>query len=250
MGGESRRISFAEPQRPQGRRYYIPTKGPSLASGFPYIKKLNRWGVMEAEWSDFSDAVVLAANIPGPKWAWFYRKNEVIKRIGRDLRYESDFKTVLKRWNRHFKRKGFQAYLELPQGKHDPPRKEHVNTADPDDSSDDEEEIVKKVEKKYPNRFRMIVSSNVEKGSSVYSRTSSLTRSITGEGANMQAKAAQKAHEKATEHAAEQEDQEDDDGGNNTSAQQNGKVELTNGDEQEVERGRQAGGDAATGVGG
>lgn len=203
---DGRRISFAEPQRPQARRLYIATKTASLASGFPYTKKLLKYGVMQSEWEAFSEEVVEAANVPPPIWAWFMHRKEVMRKIKKELQYEGDFKRVLRKWNKHFKVKGFQAWLELPIAKGEPIRSQ---SADPEDSSDEDKEKAKRDEKKNSKRFRMVVSSNVEKGSSVYSRTSSLTRSVSGEGFNMSQKAAQKAHEKATEHAAQQDEDED-----------------------------------------
>lgn len=210
VGGESRRISFAEPARPAVRRLYIPTKTASLASGFGYDPKLQKYGVLEGEWAEFSDEVVDAANVPTPSWAWFMHKKEVTKRIKRELQYEGDFKRVLRKWNKHFKRKGFQAWLELPVAKGDPPRSQSV---EPGDSSDEEEvKKAKQDEKKYAKRFRMVVSSNVEKGSSVYSRTSSLTRSVSREAVPSgvaQEMAAQKAHKAATAHSQDVQDDHD-----------------------------------------
>ena len=161
--------------------------------------------MLESEWEQFSDEIVEAANVPTPSWAWFLHKKDVIKRLKRELQYESDIKRVLRTWNKHFKRKGFQVWLELPVAKGEPIRSQ---SADQGNSSDEDVVQTKKDEKRNAKKFRVIVSSSVEKGSSVYSRTSSLTRSVSREGLTgnqQQHRAAQKAHEKATEHAAEQE---------------------------------------------
>lgn len=175
-----------------------------MATGFGFDPKLKKFGVLEGEWAQFSEEVVEAANVPTPTWAWFMHRKDFTKRIKRELQYEGDFKRVLRTWNKHFKRKGFQAWLELPVGKGETDRSQSA------DQEDSDEEIAiqsKKDAKKNSKKFRIVVSSSVEKGSSVYSRTSSLTRSISREGVvgNPQHRAAQKAHEKATEHAAEQE---------------------------------------------
>jgi len=160
--------------------------------------------VTEGEWAEFSDEVVEMANVPTPTWMWFMHKKDVTRRVKKELQYEGPFKRMLRKWNKHFKRKGFQAWLELPVQKGEPIRSQ---SADQGDSDNEDAVQTKKDEKRMAKRFRMVVSSNVEKGSSVYSRTSSLTRSISREGvagSNPQHRAAQKAHEKATEHAAEQ----------------------------------------------
>lgn len=215
MGGESRRISFAEPARPAVRRLYIPTKTASLASGFGYDPKLQKYGVLEAEWAEFSDEVVDAANVPTPTWAWFMHKKDVMHRVKRELQYEGDFKRVLRKWNKHFKRKGFQAWLELPVAKGEPVRSQSAEP--PAGSSDEDEKKSKRDIKKHSKRFRMVVSSNVEKGSSVYSRTSSLTRSVSREAAvfagqgNAQEQAAQKAHANATQHEQDVQDHHEED---------------------------------------
>lgn len=175
-----------------------------MASGFAFDPKLKKFGVLEGEWAQFSEEVVEAANVPTPTWAWFMHKKEVTKRLKRELQYEGDFKRVLRTWNKHFKRKGFQAWLELPVQKGETDRSQ---SADQEDSDEETAIQSKKDAKKNAKKFRIVVSSSVEKGSSVYSRTSSLTRSVSREGVvgNPQHRAAQKAHAKATEHAAEQE---------------------------------------------
>ena len=167
--------------------------------------------MLEAEWAEFSDEVVDAANVPTPSWAWFMHKKDVMRKIKKELQYEGDFRRVLRKWNKHFKRKGFQAWLELPIAKGEPVRSQSAEP--PADSSDEElEKKSAKDIKKNSKRFRMVVSSSVEKGSSVYSRTSSLTRSVSREAAalngqgNAQEQAAQKAHANATAHEQDVQD--------------------------------------------
>jgi hypothetical protein len=84
---------------------------------------------------------------------------------------------VINAWNRHFKRKGFQASLELPG----PPRGSYETPTDPEELRQLALEM---------KRFKMVITPNAEKGGSVYSRSSSLARSVSGEGANLQDKAA------------------------------------------------------------
>lgn len=67
---------------------------------------------------------------------------------------------VFKKWNRLFRQQRFQAWLELPGQKIE--------------DEEGEEKITKK--------FYVVISPNNEKAPSVYSRNSSMTRSITGEG--------------------------------------------------------------------
>jgi len=88
----------------------------------------------------------------------------------RELQYEGDFKRILNAWNRHFRKKGFQVSLELPG----------VAKIRPEDSPEEQE--LARAEAKF---FRMCVTPNAEKAGSIYSRTSSLTRSVTGEGASV-----------------------------------------------------------------
>jgi hypothetical protein len=88
----------------------------------------------------------------------------------RELQYEGDFKRILNAWNRHFRKKGFQVSLELPG----------VAKIRPEDSPEEQE--LARAEAKF---FRLCVTPNAEKAGSIYSRTSSLTRSVTGEGASV-----------------------------------------------------------------
>lgn len=96
---------------------------------------------------------------------WPFRKKDVVKRIRRELQYDGDVKRVFKKWNKLFKRQRFQAWLELPGQKSD----------DLEGNDADERVNVK--------RFRVVITPNSGRAPSVYSRNSSMTRSITGEGA-------------------------------------------------------------------
>jgi hypothetical protein len=82
--------------------------------------------------------------------------------------YESSqMKAELKAWNASFKSKGFSVSIEVP----DTPKIKDGMT---------EEEI--QMMKKEAKFFRVVLNPGQEKGGSIYSRTSSLSRSIRGEG--------------------------------------------------------------------
>lgn len=78
----------------------------------------------------------------------------------------------IKRWNKLFRRQGFQVVLELPG----------QNTKMGDGWETEEE---KKQLRTISKRFRILITPNAEKGAgvSIYSRNSSLTKAISGEGA-------------------------------------------------------------------
>jgi hypothetical protein len=111
----------------------------------------------------------------GSSLLWPLRKAEVINKIKKELQYEGDFKRLLNAWNKkNFKVRGFTVSVELPG----PPKYREEDTAE-------EREMARKEAK----RFRICITPNTERGGSVYSRSSSLTRSVTGEGASMQQRA-------------------------------------------------------------
>jgi hypothetical protein len=95
---------------------------------------------------------------------WTFRKSKIIARIKRDLQYNGDISAVFKKWNRVFKIQRFQAWLELPGEK------------SPLLPGNDENEFVD------VKKFRVLVTPNKDRAPSVYSRSNSLTRSISGEG--------------------------------------------------------------------
>ncbi|KAF4621896.1 hypothetical protein G7Y89_g14447 [Cudoniella acicularis] len=169
----SRRISFAEPDRPSvaSRRLWIPTRKNNLASGFAFDPRLQKYGVPENEWTDFSNEIVQAAEIPGHPLMWPFRKKEVIKKIKKELQYDGGLKKKIRVWNRLFKSQGFQTEMALPGEM----LEENIRVVE------DGEPLSANV-KRDGKRFRMVVTPNAEKASSVYSRTSSLTRSTTQEG--------------------------------------------------------------------
>ncbi|KAH8814354.1 hypothetical protein F5882DRAFT_390345 [Hyaloscypha sp. PMI_1271] len=173
----ARRISFASTPRPPPlqRRLRIPTRTASLASGFPYDPKLVKYNISEKDWKTFSDQVVEAAELPrGASVLWRVHKRDVVNKIKKELQYDGDFKRLLNAWNKkNFRVRGFTVSVELPG----PPK------IRPEDT-EEEKELARKEAKK----FRICITPNAERSGSVYSRSSSLTRSVTGEGASLHRK--------------------------------------------------------------
>lgn len=122
----------------------------------------------EREWAKFSDDIVDAAHLPKrAKFAWPLVRNDVIAKIKKDLDFVGNVRTELKQWSAHFRQKGFVVGLELP-GK----------VKEREDDTIEERVLAEGYEK----LFRVVISPNSERSASIYSRNSSLTRSITGEG--------------------------------------------------------------------
>ncbi|CZS94441.1 uncharacterized protein RAG0_04435 [Rhynchosporium agropyri] len=166
----NRRISFVAPEVPHStqRRLRIPTKTASLASGFVWDPKLTKYGVSEKEWEKFTEDILRAAALPKrAKIMWSLVKQDVIDKIKRDLDFNGDVKTELKEWSAHFRQKGFTVGLELP-GK----------VKEREDETFEERQLAES----YAKFFRVVITPNAERSASIYSRNSSLTRSITGEG--------------------------------------------------------------------
>lgn len=140
----------------------------------------------EKVWEQFSKQLVDAAELPkGSSILWSMRKKEVINKIKKDLQYDGDFKRFITAWNkRNFSVRGFKVSLELPG----PPKYR-------DEDTPEEREQTKKDAKK----FRICITPNSERSASVYSRNSSMTRSITNEGTNLQQRAERAASPPASE---------------------------------------------------
>lgn len=166
----NRRISFVATPIPPStqRRLRVPTKTASLASGFAWDPKLTKYGVSEREWEKFSEDIINAAALPKrAKFMWSLVRQEVIDKMKRDLDFNGDVKTELKQWSAHFRQKGFTVGLELP-GK----------VREREDETFEERQLAES----YAKFFRVVITPNSERSASIYSRNSSLTRSITGEG--------------------------------------------------------------------
>jgi len=95
----------------------------------------------------------------------------VIKKMKRELQYDGELKRLLRKWNKLFKRQGFQVSLELPVAKGE------VDRTDEDMDTPEQKEKAERDAK----RFRVVINGNPDRASSVYSRGSSLNRSVSGE---------------------------------------------------------------------
>ncbi|CAL3962193.1 hypothetical protein PZA11_000579 [Diplocarpon coronariae] len=185
----TRRISFVQTDVPvrTPRRIRVPTRGASLASGFQWEPSLQKYGVSEHEWRSFSKELIDEARLPKmAKFMWPLVKQGVIAKIKRDLNFGGDVKEQLKQWSAHFRKKGFTVSMELP-GKH-----RHRE-------GDTEQE--RELAESYAGRFRVVISPISEKSASIYSRSSSVSRSVSGEGLVAQ----------STPHASDEDDDEVDD---------------------------------------
>ncbi|KAB8289779.1 hypothetical protein EYC80_010413 [Monilinia laxa] len=168
QGPDSRRVSFAEAPRPQTRTLMVPTKESVPSSGFPYNPKLNKYGVSEHEWSQFTKEIL--DTLPSSKsLSWRWKRGKIIATIKRDLQYESPLKSALRQWNKGFRRRGFSVYLEIPVEK---------DLNDDEVPGDTKEE--KKQAKKDAKKFRFLIGAGNSSSSSVYSRTS-LAESVSRE---------------------------------------------------------------------
>jgi hypothetical protein len=137
-----------------------------------------RYGVSEEMWKHFSREILDAVEVPGPSWAWRIHKRNVVNRVKKDLVYESDLKSTQKKWNRLFSnRHGFKAYLKVPNEKGE----EDISDEDMGATEAERQQAILNA-----RRFRIIVNSNTEKAASVYSRSSSVTRTVSGEATAVQ----------------------------------------------------------------
>ena len=129
-------------------------------------------------WKHFSREILDATEIPGPSWTWRIHKRNVINRIKKDLVYESDLKSTLKKWNRLFSnRHGFKAYLKVPDQKGE----EDISDEDIGETEEERQHAILMC-----RRFRIVINANTEKAASVYSRSSSVTRTVSGEATAVQ----------------------------------------------------------------
>lgn len=138
---------------------------------------MNKYGVSEPEWAHFNKEVIEVADIPGPSWAWSFHRKTVIKKMKKELQYEGDLKRLMRKWNKLFKRQGFTVSLELPVGKGELDMSDELIG----DTAEEREKA-----KRDAKRFRVVVNGDPDKATSVYSRSSSLNRSVSGEGIAVQ----------------------------------------------------------------
>jgi hypothetical protein len=101
----------------------------------------------------------------------------VIKKVRNDLKYgqgpdPGEVSKIFKKWNRLFRRQGFQAWLELPS-------EEGAEELGRSTAGMNKEE--QKQAQKEAKRFRIVISPLDNKGGSIYSK-SSIRGSVSGEG--------------------------------------------------------------------
>jgi hypothetical protein len=179
QGAESRRISFADAPRATTRfQVKIASKNDSLSSGFPYDgQKLIKYDVSAKEWNHFSGEVVVACDAHHYNAiTWPLARSKVIKKVRNDLKYGSgpdpgDVSKIFRKWNRLFRRQGFQAWLELPS-------EEGAEELGRSTAGMNKEE--QKQAQKEAKRFRIVISPLDGKGGSIYSK-SSIRGSVSGE---------------------------------------------------------------------
>jgi hypothetical protein len=179
QSAESRRISFADAPRATTRyQVKIATKNDSLSSGFPYdAQKLIKYEVSSKEWSHFSGEVVVACDAHHYNAiTWPLARSKVIKRVRNDLKYghgpdPGEVSKTFRKWNKLFRRQGFQAWLELPSEE----GAEELGRSTAGMNKEDQKQAQKEAK-----RFRIVVSPLNDKGGSIYSK-SSIRGSVSGE---------------------------------------------------------------------
>lgn len=146
-------------------------------------------------------------HVPVLSWTWTFHKSKVLKGVKRQMLYESsDIQRELRRWNKLFKRQGFQASLELPNSNREGEKERGGEREVVGDTKEEKERA--KLEAK---RFCIVITPNAQKSQgSIYSRSSSLTRSISGEGLattsrNVQPPEQEQVHDTIHEHHEEDE---------------------------------------------
>jgi hypothetical protein len=157
----------------------IATKDNSLSSGFPYdAQKLIKYEVSSKEWSHFSGEVVVACDAHHyNKATWPFARAKVISRVRQDLQYgqgpnPGEVSKVFRKWNRLFRRQGFQAWMELP----DEEKAEELGRSTAGMNKEEQKRAQKEAK-----RFRIVISPLDNKGGSIYSK-SSIRGSVGGEG--------------------------------------------------------------------
>ena len=111
------------------------------------------------------------------QFTWLAARSKVIKKVRNDLSYgqgpnPGEVSKTFRKWNRLFRRQGFQAWMELP----DEEKAEELGRSTA--GMNKEEQKQAKVEAK---RFRIVISPLDNKGGSIYSK-SSIRGSVGGEG--------------------------------------------------------------------
>lgn len=103
----------------------------------------------------------------------------MIKKVRNDLKYGNgpnpgEVSKIFKKWNKLFRRQGFQAWLELPSEE----GAEELGRSTAGMSKDEQKQAIKEAK-----RFRIVISPLDGKGGSIYSK-SSIRGSVSREGGN------------------------------------------------------------------
>ena len=110
---------------------------------------------------------------------WPLARSKVIKKVRNDLKYGNgpnpgDVSKIFRKWNKLFRRQGFQAWLELPSEE----GAEELGRSTAGMSKDEQKQAIKEAK-----RFRIVISPLDQKGGSIYSK-SSIRGSVSREGGN------------------------------------------------------------------
>lgn len=139
-----------------------------------------KYEVSAKEWNHFSGEVVVACDAHHYNaLTWPLARNKVIKKVRNDLKYGNgpnpgDVSKIFRKWNKLFRRQGFQAWLELPSEE----GAEELGRSTAGMSKDEQKQAMKEAK-----RFRIVISPLDQKGGSIYSK-SSIRGSVSREGGN------------------------------------------------------------------
>ena len=110
---------------------------------------------------------------------WPLARSKVVKKVRNDLKYGNgpnpgEVSKIFRKWNKLFRRQGFQAWLELPSEE----GAEELGRSTAGMSKDEQKQAIKEAK-----RFRIVISPLDGKGGSIYSK-SSIRGSVSREGGN------------------------------------------------------------------
>jgi len=110
---------------------------------------------------------------------WPLARSKVIKKVRNDLKYGNgpnpgEVSKIFRKWNKLFRRQGFQAWLELPSEE----GAEELGRSTAGMSKEEQKQAIKEAK-----RFRIVISPLDQKGGSIYSK-SSIRCSVSREGGN------------------------------------------------------------------
>ena len=130
------------------------------------------------EWNHFSDEVVVACDAHHYNAiTWPLARSKVIKKVRNDLKYGNgpnpgEVSKIFRKWNKLFRRQGFQAWLELPSEE----GAEELGRSTAGMNKEEQKQAMKEAK-----RFRIVISPLDGKGGSIYTK-SSIGKSVSGEG--------------------------------------------------------------------